>query len=744
MQFALRSILFWGASGVWGAAVLSGGTVSAADATADSQDQGTRIEEIIVTAQKRREPLRDVPLAVQAILPDQIVKSGAQNVADLVEQIPGASVVASAGPGFSTIQIRGIASGNFGDGLTGYYIDDTAFGIPNIQLAPPGGLLDVARVEVIRGPSGTLYGQGSMGGTIKLVTNQPDSHNFSGQAFGEGSSTTEGAGNYDAGGVLNLPIIEDRLAVRASGEYSFLSGYAYVPDVKQQHANSLISSNARIAELFTPTDDLSVSAFYWYSRDDLEYGTAVNTITPPQILGTGTGPAGVDTTLNVTAATVNWRSAIGDLVASSSYFDHKLIYDEPYTTSVVLGGFTFGLPSLVDDTFKTHQFTQELRLTSNEGGPVNWLLGVFYRDATINSDLLLNIDESVFGVGNVPLINFTGPLTTRSWSEYAEISVPLFGGMLEPLLGVRYFSDHRTFGGVNYTDYPRTAAASVAEPESSATFDSTDPRFNLKYKPLANGLVYVDIAKGFRSGTIQTLAQADLANIALNLPPGTVKQQVSPDSLWTYQLGTRWELANTVVVEASIYHTDWHDIIVQFSVPSVGDFLSVVNGGDARINGGDFGVTWHTPLTGLNLSANGNVQDARVDGIIPALAANTNYKYGAKLPSVPDKTFLAAADYAHALSWLGGSIGSLYASYAFRDRVIDPSAMVTPGGQPVESGQLNVLTVRAGIKKGPWSVDAFVYNAGNDHGPALGQLNTGSTPVILYPRRAGLRVTVNF
>src|SRR3974390_1741544 len=141
MQFALRSILYRAAWCVWGAALLPGRLAIASDATADDQNQEGRLVEIIVTAQKRSEPLRDVPLSVQAIQPDQIEKSGAQNVTDLVQQIPGASVVADAGPGFSTIQIRGIASGNFGDGLTGYYIDDTAFGIPNIQLAPPGGLL---------------------------------------------------------------------------------------------------------------------------------------------------------------------------------------------------------------------------------------------------------------------------------------------------------------------------------------------------------------------------------------------------------------------------------------------------------------------------------------------------------------------------------------------------------------------------------------------------------------------------
>lgn len=153
-------------------------SLAASFGTAFAQDSG-QSEEIVVTAQKREENLFEVPLAVQALGADQLENSGASSVADLTTLIPGASVVSSSTPGFDTIQIRGISSGTTGDGLVGYYIDETPFGVPNLQLTPPAGMLDVQRVEVIRGPSGTIYGQGSMGGTIKLVTQRPDSREFS-------------------------------------------------------------------------------------------------------------------------------------------------------------------------------------------------------------------------------------------------------------------------------------------------------------------------------------------------------------------------------------------------------------------------------------------------------------------------------------------------------------------------------------------------------------------------------------
>ena len=698
---------------------------------------------IFMDSMRFRTDSRLAPVSVQAIQPDQIQKLGASTVTDLVRVIPGASVVASDGAGFDSIQIRGIASGNFGDSLIGYYIDDTAFNIPNIQLVPPVGLLDLARVEVIRGPSGTLYGQGAMGGTIKLVTVQPDSHALGGSGFAEGSITDGGAGNADVGAVFNLPLVEGRLAVRASGEYNYLSGYANVPDANRSHANDVRSQNARITGLWTPSEDLSVSAFYWHNRSDQDYFNFLSTIRPAQILGTGRRPAFSDVEFDAVGGTLNWRSAIADVVVSSSYFDHKLAFDEPYTFPLAAAGLVFPIPYVIDDTFKTHEFTQEIRITSKDGSPVKWLAGGYYSDATLTTDLLLNGDYSSLGLTLPAPINATGPLSTRTWSGYGEASIPLFNGRLEPLVGLRYFSERRSFRDTEFATFPR--GAGLVLPEISATDNSVNPRFNLSYKITNSGLIYANVAKGFRGGTIQTLAQATASNTALRLPAGTIKPQVSPDSLWTYELGTRWQLASSLLVEASVYHTDWHNIIVQFADLAVMDYISVVNAGDARIDGGDFGLVWRTPLPGLTFSANGNVEDARYVKTVPALAGFTNVKVGAKLPNVPTDNFSVSTDYSHAVSWIEGMIGSLDVAYSFRDRESDASIM-TASGAPLKSGTLNDLTLRAGVKKDKWAVDVFVYNALNDTGPSLDQPATNQIPFVIipYPRRYGLRISVSY
>jgi outer membrane receptor protein involved in Fe transport len=260
-------------------------------------------------------------------------------------------------------------------------VDDTAFGIPNIQLVPPAGLLDVERVEVIRGPSGTLYGQGSMGGTIKIVTKEPDSESFSGEAFAESSFTEGGGGNYDVGGVFNIPLVEDKLAVRVSGEYDNLSGFANAvsgaspisgENLNLKDANGVRSSNLRVSVLWTPTNTLSVSGFYWYIQDDQDFSNFLATTNPPTVSSAGGVRGLTDVDMNIFSGTVNWKSPIGDVMNNASYFDHHVDLVLPLGTSYNPITNPLG-PLLVDDKFKTHQFTDEARLTSNEGDRVNWL-----------------------------------------------------------------------------------------------------------------------------------------------------------------------------------------------------------------------------------------------------------------------------------------------------------------------------------------------------------------------------------
>jgi iron complex outermembrane receptor protein len=703
-------------------AIMSSGAAQAADAPSS-----TEVQEVVVTAQKREERLLDVPLPVQSISQEQLDKAGVSKVADLTSSIPGASLVSGTTPGFETIQIRGIASGTTGDGLVSYYVGDTPFGIPNLQLTPPARMLDLERVEIIRGPSATLYGQGAMGGTIKMVLAQPDSTAFSGKAQAEVSDTSGGGTNYNGDVVLNVPLVEGKLAARISYGYDSISGYAEAPELNLKDVNGFEGRNGRITLAWTPSDDLTVTAMYWNIRNRQDFS---NSLTPhnalsgiplyfpipygfPAIAGTGGRRGFTNVDADVFSLTANWRTPIGDLTANTSFIDHKLDFVTPLLSILVN-----------DSLFATETYTNEIRLSSLPDSPVTWLIGASNRKADLTADIFYYSQFGLAGAKN-SIINTLGVVSTDSYSLFGEASVELFGGKLTPLVGLAYFEDDRSSVGVDRaTGLPRVAGGK---------WDSLNPRFNLKYKPADNGTIYFNAAKGFRSGTLQTPAQAAAADVSLGLPAGTIKTANEPDSLWTYELGTRWELANRrFLVEASIYRTDWSDVVVQFATAAV---ISLANAGDAEIKGADVGVVWRTPVEGLNLQGSAAYTDAQFTRVVGALSVGTAIKVGGPVPNVPERTFTVAMDYARDLNWLGGATGSLYVGYSYRDKTYDAT---TKG---LASGELNDLTVRAGLKKDSWSLEAFSTNALDDDDPAV---ESSTALQILYPRKIGVRVGVNF
>jgi len=710
----IRTILL--ASGCSAALVVPGVAFAADD---------TSVAELIVTAQKREQRLLDVPLSVQSVSPAQLQQAGITKISDLVKIIPGASLVSSTTPGFETIQIRGIASGTTGDGLVSYYIGDTPFGIPNLQLTPPARLLDLQRVEIIRGPSATLYGQGAMGGTIKMVLAEPDSTAFSGKAQTELSSTKGGGTNYNGDVVVNIPLIKDKLAARISAGYDSVSGFAELPEFNEKNGNDFKGQNVRVSLGWTPTDDLKITGLYWKIHNKQDFSntlTPTNAFTPnklffpvpygfPAIAGTGGRRGYTNVDADVYSLTAKWQTPIGELVGNTSYVRHDLDFLTPLLSILVN-----------DSRFTTKSYTNEIRLNSLSDSPVTWSVGASNRNATLHADIFYYQQIGLTGA-RTGIINTLGDLKTESYSVFGEASVSLLDGKLEPLVGLAYFKDDRGTKGVDRaTNLPRLV---------SASWDSLNPRFNLKYKPAENGNIYINIAKGFRSGSLQTPAQAAAADATLGLPPGTIGATNKPDSLWTYELGTRWELANrTLLLEGSIYQTDWKDVLVQFATAAV---ISITNAGDARIKGGDIGLVWRTPVEGLNLHATAAYNDSKFTSVLGKLSVGTAIRVGGPVPNVPKKTLSLAADYQRDLG--NGLTGTLYAGYSYRDRTIDAST------KNLKSGILNDLTLRAGVKKDAWNVEAFMTNALNDKDPAV----LSSTALqILYPQRIGVRVGVDF
>ena len=691
--------------------LLSTSAVVAQEAKAEKKDDA--VEKVVVTAQKRSQQLKDVPLPVQSISKEQLENSGAANVADLVTQIPGASVVSKSTPGFETVQIRGISSGTTGDGLVGYYVDETPFGIPNLQLSPPARLLDVSRVEVIRGPSGTLYGQGSMGGTIKVITAAPDATDFYGTLRGEVSVTEGGGTNYYTDAVINMPLVKDELAVRFAGSVENLSGFAELPLTGESDVNGFRSGNARVSVGWTPSDNLSVTGMYWHidNKQDFSNGLTIG-LPVPSIGNTGGVDAFTDVQMDLYSATVNLKVDGAMITSNTSVIEHELDFEAPL----------FGFVNNVSN-FQTHSLTQELRVSSDNNNRFQWLAGVFYRDATIDSDICLQFIGFDCSLASFLNFNIVGPLDTKSFSLFGEGSLSMFDGKLEALIGLRYFEDQR--GGNSFN------RATLVTDQAEAEYSSWNPRFNLKYNASEDGQIYINVAKGFRSGTIQTQAQVD-ASIGVGVPTNT---QIQPDDLWTYELGTKWQLfGDSVFFEGSLYQTKWKNIQVQFTTAAV---VSVANAGDATITGGDLGVVWRTPVQGLNLQFVGSLLDTEFDKVVPALSLSVpTIAVGKPVPNVPESYYTISASYAQPQEWLGGLTGTAYAAYAFRDSQIDASTGAV-------SGELNDLTLRLGVEGDRWKAEAFVMNALNDEDPAV--LTPASAAYqIMYPRRAGIMVSYDF
>jgi outer membrane receptor protein involved in Fe transport len=665
------------------------------------------VEEIVVTAQKREQSVQDVPMSVQVLTGEDLEASGMADIGDLVKQIPGATHVSRLSPGFETISIRGISSGTTGDATVGYYIDDAAFGVPNLQLTPPSRLYDLQRVEVLRGPYSTLWGQGAMGGTIRLITADPDPNTFAAKTQVEGSDTKDGEPGYAVDAMVNIPLMEDRVGLRLTGGREHTAGYAESPDFpNRDDINDIDARNARAKLLITPNEDVAIKLSAWTIKNEMGFWNVMNyPVDPPIISGTGGVDGYSDTNLDIYSAIVEWDVGPGTILSSSAYFDHELDF---------LEGYVFGLLRY-DGNFKTDAFTQELRFVSELEGPFQFLAGVYYNDVTIASDI-----DLTFAGG--PFINSTSDIKSETWAVFGEATYELFNGRVVALAGLRYSEDDRSALGFNRITNMRGAPR-------GDVWDTTNPRFNITFHANDDVMLYINAAKGFRSGSFQTQAQVTAAQLD-GINTGTA---IEPDSVWSYEFGTKGVFANgALIVDAAIYYMDWQDIQLQFNTTSA--VIALANGGEAHSAGIDLGFVWNTPLDGLSLQFTGNINDAEFDNVEPAIAAGVAaVDDGKRIPSVPKKTLAAAVDYTWPIAaW--NMDGNFNLGYVYRDDQIDAASALV-------SDEIKEVALRVGVSRDGWRVTLFGDNLLDER---YAFVRTSSGAQSNMPRRIGVRLDYAF
>jgi iron complex outermembrane receptor protein len=672
------------------------------------------LQEVVVTATKvGAQQLSQVPMAIQAFTGEALQAKGIRDAKDLMELIPGASEQSEIGAGYKIFSFRGSgAGGPVGDGMIGYYLDDTPFGVPNNQSAPPVQYFDLDRVEVLRGPQGTLYGSGSMGGVIIYHTKNPDMSRFTVDGEIDSSKTADaGSLNYRTSAAVSIPLISGQLAVRLSGGYDSRAGYA---DVYQgapvgapykTDANDVHSSDAQAVILWQPTDRLTLRLRAWQFQTNQDYLQVMNSVDPPYLAYQGTVNGYDRRKANYFSNTLTYKFDDVVLTNATSYQESL-----PGGFGVALNlGPPLGIGQLVNGG-DAYNFINELRLSSAGSGPFHWVGGTFYQRAT--GVYTYNI--------NFPTLAITGGTTTRTRnaSVFGEVSYDLFGGKLVPLIGLRYFEDHRS----------ADSQSSGVPAYSSAKPTAVTWRANLAYHVTDDWMLFINAGTGFRSGILQSQAQAN-AVVADGVPSSLA---LTPDKLRNIELGTKAALAGgRVRIATSVYDIRYTNLQSAFNT-SIG-LAAFANLGGAKTQGVDLDVTWVTPISGLNVSLIGNINKAEFTDVIPAFAAaNPRNGSGARLFNTPPHNWRLDLNYER-------DVGAGWALFTDASAALNGSARIQD--PPVDSVRgYSLYNASVGARKGGYEVRLYGENLSDERGPTA-----ANGPTLLagpYPRTIGVGVRV--
>jgi outer membrane receptor protein involved in Fe transport len=737
------------------------GTMAGGPAAAATPPQETQT--ITVTAQKREQKLIEVPAAVQAFTGSQLEDAGIQDLKDLVRSIPGASEGRSTSAGTRSFQIRGVTS-LYGDSTVGYYLDDAVFTVLNRNWAPVAGTFDVERVEVLRGPQGTLYGLGAMGGSVRFITADPDLKRFTARGVLGYSNTEGGEPNWNVGAALSVPIVKDVLGLRITATRDETGGYAESPTFPGQK-NETANEMLRIKLLARPHRDVTLKLGHQRSRtrdakgNQLEYRPGPNPpeafvgAYPPALLGTSTPVESFNNSrIELTSLYASYDAGPVLIESSSGHVKAWQGNRVPVNGLILNSGLDASTTS------------SELRIVSKDKGPLRWIAGAMVLNADSAEDVRLDAVPPppavpVLGAVYNPLRNDVPTYDSKSWAVFGEVSWDLLDGKLTPLLGLRYFRDDRTFtdnqrphtllpAGAPQTSPPLPPPGPCTPPyvvtpigplppvcmigssvnSTSATFDSWNPRFNLSWRPTPGTTAYFNAAKGFRSGVFNSRS-----TVVAGFPAA-----VEPDDVWSYEVGGKWALLNnSLFLEAAIYRLDWSDIQLNFNAPGFAPPPPqvVANVGDVRGTGLDYGITW-SPMRGLRLSLTGNFNETEFTRIVnPAAFNNTNIFVGNQLVTVPKQTHTAHASYFRALT--EDYTLSVHGSYTYIGQQGDPSSVGQgPATRPAPLGRAQkLLGLRVGVDADRWSAYLVGSNLLNHDDPFY---ISGSGYQRNYPRTVGV------
>src|SRR5580692_8097917 len=570
----------------------------AASGTSADDSQGSEIPDIVVTARKTTERLQDTPMSVVVITADTIEKTSATTLEDLGRETPGLTVV-SAAPGQNQVILRGLSGNN----TVGFYLDDTPLSIgignavqpTNFDMDP--ALFDLDRVEVLRGPQGSLYGASYFGGTVRYITNQPNLTEEHVTAKVTASGTEDGGFNEEVDGLINQPIVPGYLAVRAMLFDRNNSGYidqhptdpnnylAVLPGPVDRDINTEQTFGGRIAIKAKPIDKFSATLAAYYQHMDL--GAPFTFDSPP---GSFSDPiqsrlVREPSTDQVQLYTLTLQGDVQpvSITSSTSYMDRYVLNAEDDSKDLYYF-FPQGAvyPSTLYAEAGNHNFVEEMR-ASGGGGPVHGVVGLFYAHAVAHG--ILNWPttpqyEAAFGSEPV-YYNWNDFLDVQK-AAFGELNIDLAPG-LQATLGDRIYRQSQRYGV--YINGVLNGGVTTPASYSTSEVSGTTPKYGLSYHITPDAMTYATVSKGYREGgplfPFPSTCNGDLANLGLSGAPTAYK----PDSIWNYELGAKTEwLDHRLTINGAVYYIDWTNIQQTITLPTC-SFVFTGNFGTASSKG---------------------------------------------------------------------------------------------------------------------------------------------------------------
>jgi len=664
----------------------SPGAKPAAPVVPVSPPSTQNLAHVVVSARRRDELWIDVPMAVSVLDGRDLAAQGIENVAASLALVPGVTAI-DAGAAFTQIQIRGVSS-SLGGNDNGYYLDDLPFTGVTVPWHPDTRIFDVERLEILKGPQGTLFGEGSMGGTVRILTRAPEMDRMRATLQTGLVSTQSGGSGGSVRAMGNLPLVRDTLAMRAVVTREVLPGWVDAADGTRDINEQRVRTE-RVRLRWSPDDRWLTDLNVVHAQTDAPGGDYAADDTLASSLRLANSTAWNSASLSTQRVLPHSRLT---LLGSRAVLDTRIAGDLTPTTTL-------------SDDIRIESRNLELRWASLGGGNLDWQAGISRRDAIRRDWIAINdtvFDETVRNRADAVFGDATLHPQAARWSIGA---------------GLRYFREDaqaRTLGSTG--------------PDDSAIRASSDrwiPRVSLGWHLPASGLLYASTSTGFRSGLAQPISSRVYARAAGIV----VADHLEPDRLISHEVGFkqllqdgRWRL------QGALFRSRWHGLPVRVPIDDANNALA--NSDGARIHGAELELRFQ-PDERLDLSAGATFVDARYSADV----IDTPIRRGTPVYNVPQVSLAGAARY----SWpIGRQIASVAATVKHHSRRRTGLLGRMDGGDPITA-----LDMRVGVESIRWGMSLYIDNVTNEDGAIDGR-SSFVQATRLRPRSLGLEVQYSY